>query len=333
MKRIFILLLVLFFVHFCGKIQEPNYEGKSLSSCVKDLKDASNKTQKKAQEALIKIGEPSIPHMVKILNREKNNAVKVRAAYVLSSIGKGTKDEVSTLIKIIKTEKEESDLLFASARALVNIKPNAQLIIPDMVDLVKNGTQSQRIISAQVLGEMRNEAKEDIIKLINEIKEKDRELAKQLVKAIYSSIIEDIEKLDEYVNGNWDNLENLFIRRFDLIPNYLTIIKRYAPKEEKICNQVNKARLKIEAAKTISEKIFANKELTTALENLNIAIDKYQSIRRDVNFIRLLDEFAGTRNRIAIDKRRYNDVVKKYNEKIKNIPFPELFDFKPAVLF
>ena len=66
---------------------------------------------------------------------------------------------------------------------------------------------------------------------------------------------------------------------------------------------------------------------------INIAIDKYQSIRRDVNFIRLLDEFAGTRNRIAIDKMRYNDVVKKYNEKIKNIPFPELFDFKPAVLF
>lgn len=330
MNKILILLLVLSFLPFCGKTQEPTYEGKALSAWIKDLKDTSTRTQEKAQKALIEIGEPSIPYMIKILKREKDNAVKVQAAYILAGIGKSTKDAVSILIETIKNEKQESELAYASAHALLNIKPNTQEIVPEMINLVKTGTQSQRVIAAKVLGEMGDETKEDIIKLINEIKEQDKELAKQLVKTIYSSIIEKMENLEEEANSCWSILENIFQRRLDIIPNYLTVVKRYASQEIEMIERLKNTCSKVEVAKTISEKAKANEELTAALNKLSIAIEKYPSIKQDRDYGRLIDELAALNNRIGVQKERYNYAVEQFNEKLNTLPIPELFEFKPA---
>lgn len=339
MRKSTILIMLFSIILSCGKTQEPTYEGKSLSAWISDLKDASTQTQEKAIEALIEIGDFSIPYMIKILKQEKDDAIKVQAAYILASIGKSTKDVVSTLIKTIKREKEESDLLFVSARALINIKPNAKLIIPDMVDLAKNGTQSQRMVAIKVLGEIGDEAKDDIIKLINEIKEKDKELAKELVKIIY----EDVEDLDEGINQAWAMVSNQYQRRADLIPNLLETVKGYASHERDTFAAVIEAHTKAGHLATTPE-ILKNTEafsrfqqvqgeISSVLSRLMAVADNYPQLKANKNFLSLQVQLEGTENRITVARKRYNYAAQQYNIKIENIPFVEIFNFRTVEFF
>ncbi len=97
MKKLTILVLLWALLPCCGKTQEPTYEGKPLSAWVQDLSDASAETQSNAQEALVAIGKPAVLPMVKILKKQKDTAVKVRATYVLAYIGQDAKDAAPTL--------------------------------------------------------------------------------------------------------------------------------------------------------------------------------------------------------------------------------------------
>jgi LemA protein len=152
------------------------------------------------------------------------------------------------------------------------------------------------------------------------------------LKGTYNSLV----RLDEGVKGAWAQVENQLQRRYDLIPNYVETVKGYAKQEREVFIKVTEARSKVGSANSVEEKIDANNELSTALSRLLVIVERYPDLKSNQNFIRLQDELAGTENRIAVERRRYNEAVKTYNVKIRSFPtniFAEMFGFDKAEFF
>jgi len=142
--------------------------------------------------------------------------------------------------------------------------------------------------------------------------------------------------LDESVNAAWAQVENQLQRRYDLIPNYVETVKGFAKQEREVFIRVTEARARVGGAATVGEKIEANNELSTALSRLLVVIENYPQLKSDQNFIRLQDELAGTENRIATERRRYNEAVRMYNQTIRRFPtnfIAGLFGFQRAEFF
>ena len=136
------------------------------------------------------------------------------------------------------------------------------------------------------------------------------------VKGTYNSLV----RLDEGIKGAWAQVENQLQRRYDLIPNYVETVKGYARFEKDVLLSVTEARAKVGAARDVKEKIDANNELSSALSRLLVVVERYPELKANQNFLRLQDELAGTENRIAVERRRYNEAVKTYNVKIRSFP-------------
>jgi LemA protein len=152
------------------------------------------------------------------------------------------------------------------------------------------------------------------------------------LKGTYNSLV----RLDEGVKGAWAQVENQLQRRYDLIPNYVETVKGYAKQEREVFIKVTEARSKVGSADSVEEKIDANNELSTALSRLLVVVERYPDLKSNQNFIRLQDELAGTENRIAVERRRYNEAVKTYNVTIRSFPtniFADLFGFDKAEFF
>ena len=126
--------------------------------------------------------------------------------------------------------------------------------------------------------------------------------------------------LDEEVNTAWAQVENQLQRRYDLIPNLVETVKGYASHEKEVLTEVTKARASVGSAQTPTESIEANNQLSSALARLLIVVERYPDLKANQNFIQLQDELAGTENRIAAERRRYNDTVKIYNQKVRRFP-------------
>ena len=142
--------------------------------------------------------------------------------------------------------------------------------------------------------------------------------------------------LDENVKTAWSQVENQLQRRLDLIPNYVETVKGYARHEREVLTEVTKARSKVAGAGSIEGKITANNELSSALARLLVVVERYPNLKANQNFIRLQDELAGTENRIAVERRRYNESVRLYNTKIRSFPtniIAGMFGFFRADLF
>jgi len=149
---------------------------------------------------------------------------------------------------------------------------------------------------------------------------------------IYNRLVE----LDESVNAAWAQVENQLQRRYDLIPNYVETVKGFARQEREVFIRVTEARAKVGGAGSIGEKIEANNELSSALSRLLVVVENYPQLKSDQNFIRLQDELAGTENRIATERRRYNEAVRMYNQTIRRFPtnfIAGLFGFQRAEFF
>ena len=152
------------------------------------------------------------------------------------------------------------------------------------------------------------------------------------LKGTYNSLV----RMDESVKGAWAQVENQLQRRFDLIPNYVETVKGYAAHEKEVLIGVTEARSKVAGAGTINEKIKANNELSSALARLMVVVERYPNLKANANFIRLQDELAGTENRIAVERRRFNETVKAYNIKIRSFPtniLAGMFGFEKATFF
>ena len=124
----------------------------------------------------------------------------------------------------------------------------------------------------------------------------------------------------EAVNAQWAQVDVVLQRRADLIPNLVQTVKGYAVQEQTVFGDIAAARAALVGAKNPSEKIAANGQLDSALSRLLVIVENYPQLKSNENFQRLQDELAGTENRIAVERKRYNDAVQDYNTYISLFP-------------
>src|SRR5438093_5887036 len=124
----------------------------------------------------------------------------------------------------------------------------------------------------------------------------------------------------EAVNAAWSQVDVVLQRRADLIPNLVETVKGFAAQEQTVFGDIAKARSALLGAHSPAEKIAANGQLDSALGRLLVVVENYPQLKSNENFLRLQDELAGTENRIAVERRRYNETVQDYNTYISLFP-------------
>ncbi|MCF8284882.1 MAG: LemA family protein [Sphingobacteriales bacterium] len=141
----------------------------------------------------------------------------------------------------------------------------------------------------------------------------------------YNSMV----KLDEKVNSQWAQVENVYQRRSDLIPNLVNTVKGYANFEKDVLISVTEARSKatsvnVDASKLTPESIqqfqAAQGQLTSALSKLLVVVEKYPDLKANQNFLELQAQLEGTENRIAVERNSFNKVTQEYNSMIRSFP-------------
>ncbi|PYY16748.1 MAG: LemA family protein [Acidobacteria bacterium] len=125
---------------------------------------------------------------------------------------------------------------------------------------------------------------------------------------------------NETVKSTWSEVDVVLQRRADLIPNLVQTVKGFAQQEQTVFGDIAKARSTLLSAAGPSEKIAANQQLDGALGRLLVVVENYPQLRSNENFLRLQDELAGTENRIAVERKRYNDALQDYNTYIGQFP-------------
>ena len=137
---------------------------------------------------------------------------------------------------------------------------------------------------------------------------------------------------NEAVKSAWSQVDIVLQRRADLIPNLVQTVKGYAQQEQTVFGDIAKARSALLSAGTPQQKIAANGQLDGALGRLLLIVENYPQLKSNENFLRLQDELAGTENRIAVERKRYNDTLQDYNTYVQQFPnslFASWAGFKP----
>jgi len=148
----------------------------------------------------------------------------------------------------------------------------------------------------------------------------------------YNSMVQQ----NEQINNAWAQVKVVLQRRADLIPNLVETVKGYAAHEKEVFESVAEARSKLAGAATPAEAANANAGLSSALGRLLAIAENYPALKANENFIRLQDELAGTENRVAVERRAYNETVRAYNAYIKTFPnniLAGMFGFKEREYF
>ncbi|HDL77460.1 MAG TPA: LemA family protein [Lentisphaerae bacterium] len=141
-------------------------------------------------------------------------------------------------------------------------------------------------------------------------------LAGVLVIGGYNRLV----SLDENVSTTWAQVENVLQRRYDLIPNLVNTVKGYASHEKELLEEITRLRSRWSEAASASEKLTAADALEGALARLMVVVENYPDLKASRNFLALQDELAGTENRIAVERRRYNEAVRAYNTAVRRFP-------------
>ena len=136
----------------------------------------------------------------------------------------------------------------------------------------------------------------------------------------YVSVRNELATQNEAIAAAWAQVDVALQRRADLIPNLVSTVKGFATHEQQVIDSVTAARAALGGARTPQEKIAANGQLDSAISRLLVISENYPNLKSDENFLRLQDELAGTENRIAIERRKYNEVVQRYNTQIVLFP-------------
>src|SRR5437899_2507311 len=145
-------------------------------------------------------------------------------------------------------------------------------------------------------------------------------LAGLMFGAKFVSVRNDLAVQNEAIAGAWAQVDVALQRRADLIPNLVSTVKGFAAQEKAVIDSVTAARAQLGGARTPQEKIAANTQLDGALSRLLVVVENYPNLKSNENFLRLQDELAGTENRIAVERRKYNEVVQRYNTQIALFP-------------
>jgi LemA protein len=142
--------------------------------------------------------------------------------------------------------------------------------------------------------------------------------------------------LDESINDAWSEIDNQLQRRNDLIPNFVNTVKGYAAHEEGVFTEIADARARLAGAASVEDKAAGYNAMESALSRLLVIVEQYPDLKANANFIALQDELAGTENRIAVARKRYNDSVRGFNTKIRTFPgslFAGSLGFSPRQYF
>src|ERR1700689_4676122 len=137
---------------------------------------------------------------------------------------------------------------------------------------------------------------------------------------LYVSRRNQMVTLNETVKSDWAQVDVVLERRSDLIPNLVQTVKGFAAQEQTVYDDIAQARAALGGAQTPKDKIAANGQLDTALSRLLVIVENYPQLKSNENFLRLQDELAGTENRIAVERKRYDDAIQAYNTYIGLFP-------------
>ncbi len=141
-----------------------------------------------------------------------------------------------------------------------------------------------------------------------------------ILGGLYVSQLNSLIGMDTRVQAAWSQVENQLQRRADLIPNLLETVKGLAAQERGIIQDIANARARIQGARDPQSRIGAENELSSALSRLLVIVENYPQIKSDKGFLRLMDELSGTENRLAVERKRYNDAVEAYNNAVRQVP-------------
>jgi LemA protein len=158
-------------------------------------------------------------------------------------------------------------------------------------------------------------------------------------------IYNEMVRLDEGVKEKWSQVENVYQRRLDLIPNLVETVKGYAAHEKETFQAVTEARSKVGGVMNVPGQALANPEmfqkfqqaqasLSSALQRLMVVVERYPDLKANENFLGLQSQLEGTENRIAVERKRFNEAAREYNTYIRKFPKVILanmfgFDQKP----
>ena len=136
----------------------------------------------------------------------------------------------------------------------------------------------------------------------------------------YVSVRNDLVNQREAVSAQWSQVDVVLQRRADLIPNLVETVKAYAKHETEVFTAIANARAALVGAHTPQERIQANDQLNNALSRLLVISEAYPQLQSNQNFLDLQRELAGTENRIAVERRKYNEALEHYNAQIQRFP-------------
>lgn len=141
---------------------------------------------------------------------------------------------------------------------------------------------------------------------------------------------------EEAIKTQWAQVENQLQRRNDLIPNLVETAKGFAQQERDVFGAIADSRARLAGATTPEQRIAAANEQSTALSRLLVVVENYPDLKSNQTFARLMDELAGTENRLAVERMRYNEAVQAYNTQRRSFPSnitAGVFGFKEYPLF
>ena len=125
---------------------------------------------------------------------------------------------------------------------------------------------------------------------------------------------------NEAVKSTWAQVDVVLQRRADLIPNLVETVKGITKQEQTVFGEIAQARSQLLSASTPADKIAANQRVDGALGRLLAIAENYPQLKSNENFLRLQDELAGTENRIAVERKNYNDTLQDYNTYVQQFP-------------
>jgi LemA protein len=159
---------------------------------------------------------------------------------------------------------------------------------------------------------------------------------------IYNSLV----RLDQQVNEKWAQVQNVYQRRADLVPNLVETVKGFATQERTVLEEVTKARASVAGIKATPELVNdpaamkkfqdAQNQLGGALSRLLVTVERYPDLKSNQNFLALQSQLEGTENRIAVERMRYNEAVRDYNTRLRLAPgsiVARMFGFKEKAFF
>lgn len=145
-------------------------------------------------------------------------------------------------------------------------------------------------------------------------------LAAVVVGSTFVSKWNQLVTMDTDIKAKWAQVDNQLQRRNDLIPNLVETVKGFAAQEKSIMESIANARAKMAGGGSVQDRIAASNELSSALSRLLVVVENYPQLKSNVTFNRLMDELAGTENRLSVERKRYNDSVQVYNTTIRQFP-------------